>query len=68
MMTGGTERSLLSDMGVQCYGFWPRRLEAGVPPGRQLNHGVDERVSLDNLVFAARCLFEIVCDLNGIGR
>lgn len=66
MMTGGTERGLLNDVGVQCYGFWPRRAEPGVPPGKALCHGVDERVSLDNLLFGIRCLFEVVCDLNGI--
>ena len=66
MATGGAERGLLKDIEVQCYGFWPRRFEAGVPPGRELGHGVDERISVDNLLFATRCLFEIVCDINGI--
>ena len=66
MTTGGTERGLLKDVGVQCYGFWPRRFEPEVPPGRELGHGVDERISVDNLLFATRCLFEIVCDINGI--
>jgi hypothetical protein len=32
----------------------------------EMAHGVDERVSADNLVYATQCLFEIVCDVNGI--
>ena len=68
LMTGGAERHLLKKMGVDCYGFWPRRLEPGVPPAMQMAHGVDERISADNLLYATQCLFEIVCDVNGIYR
>jgi len=66
LMTGGTERGLMSELGVQVYGFWPRRLEPGAPSLSQLAHGVDERVSVDNLLYATQCLLDIVCDINGV--
>jgi acetylornithine deacetylase/succinyl-diaminopimelate desuccinylase-like protein len=68
LMTGGTERNLLKKIGMQVYSFWPRRMEPGVPSVMQMAHGVDERISVDNLLHATQCLFEIVCDLNGINH
>jgi len=65
LQTGGTERALLHSLGVQVYGFKPVRSEAGMPAS-QMAHGVDERVSVNNLLYALQCLFEVVCDLNGI--
>jgi len=66
LMTGGTERGLLKELGVQVYGFFPKRLEPGVPPLLQLAHGVDERISVDSLLYATQCLFELVYDINKV--
>lgn len=66
LQTGGTERALLHDLGVAVYGFKPFRREANVPPPSQMGHGVDERISIENLMYSLHSLFEIVCDLNAI--
>jgi acetylornithine deacetylase/succinyl-diaminopimelate desuccinylase-like protein len=66
LQTGGTERGLLKSIGVQTYGFVPYRAEPGIPAVSQMAHGFDERISADNLLYAVRCLFDVVCDINGI--
>jgi acetylornithine deacetylase/succinyl-diaminopimelate desuccinylase-like protein len=47
-------------MGSVCYGFQPMR--ADMPYGEILKaiHGIDERVSVENLVFGTSVLYEVV--------
>ena len=66
MAAFSTERALLAGCGMQTYGFVPRRAEPSVPTFEALAHGADERISVDNLLYSIQCLFEIVCDLNGV--
>jgi acetylornithine deacetylase/succinyl-diaminopimelate desuccinylase-like protein len=66
MVTGGTDARFLTDMDIQIYGFIPMRYEPGLD-FFDLCHGHDERVSVANVHFATRVLFDVVCELNGIG-
>jgi acetylornithine deacetylase/succinyl-diaminopimelate desuccinylase-like protein len=52
---GGTDAKAFSQLGIDCYGFAPMFVPAGYPY-RSLAHGVDERVPVEGLRFAARVL------------
>lgn len=60
LLTGGTDSQFLRKLGSVCYGFQP--LRADIPYGEILRtkHGVDERISLKNLVFGTSVLYNIV--------
>ncbi|MCW4045190.1 MAG: M20/M25/M40 family metallo-hydrolase [Candidatus Bathyarchaeota archaeon] len=60
LMTGGTDSRFFRRIGSVCYGFHPMRPE--VLNGRVVRreHGVDERISVENLVFGASVLYEVV--------
>jgi acetylornithine deacetylase/succinyl-diaminopimelate desuccinylase-like protein len=60
MLTGGTDSRFFRKMGSVCYGFQPMR--ADMPYGEILKavHGIDERVSVENLVFGTSVLYEVV--------
>ncbi len=60
MLTGGTDSRFLRKMGAVCYGFHPMR--ADIPYGEMKKgvHGIDERISIDNLVFGTSVLYEVV--------
>jgi acetylornithine deacetylase/succinyl-diaminopimelate desuccinylase-like protein len=59
-MTGGTDSRFFRREGSVCYGFHPMLPE--VASGRIIRreHGIDERISVENLVFGASVLFEVV--------
>jgi len=61
LMTGGTDSRFFREQGSVCYGFHPMHPE---PPinGKLIKreHGIDERISLDNLVFGTSVLYETV--------
>ncbi len=61
LMTGGTDSRFFRRMGSVCYGFHPMKSESrdGVKMPRR-EHGVDERISVENLVFGTRVLYETV--------
>ena len=60
MLTGGTDSRFFRKMGAVCYGFQPMR--ADMPYGEILKgiHGVDERISVENLVFGTSVLYNVV--------
>jgi len=60
LLTGGTDSRFLRSLGSICYGFQPMR--ADMPYGEILKmaHGIDERISIENLVFGASVLYDIV--------
>lgn len=60
MSTGGTDGRFLAVKGVKVYGFCPMLIQPGEPGPMQLAHAHDERVSLANLGFSTRALWEIV--------
>jgi acetylornithine deacetylase/succinyl-diaminopimelate desuccinylase-like protein len=60
LMTGGTDSRFFRRKGSICYGFHPKRPD--VPYGEMVKmvHGVDERISIENLVFGTSVLYETV--------
>jgi acetylornithine deacetylase/succinyl-diaminopimelate desuccinylase-like protein len=60
LMTGGTDSRFFRRKGSVCYGFFPRL--PGAPYERIITseHGIDERISVENLVFGTSVLYETV--------
>jgi acetylornithine deacetylase/succinyl-diaminopimelate desuccinylase-like protein len=60
LLTGGTDSRFFRKIGSTCYGFQPQR--ADMPYGEMLKtiHGIDERISINNLVFGTSVLYDIV--------
>jgi acetylornithine deacetylase/succinyl-diaminopimelate desuccinylase-like protein len=61
LMVGGTDSRFFRRRGSVCYGFHPLRSEAkfGEKAIRR-EHGIDERISIDNLLFGTSVLYETV--------
>jgi acetylornithine deacetylase/succinyl-diaminopimelate desuccinylase-like protein len=60
LMTGGTDSRFFRKMGSVCYGFHPMRPEAPYDKIVKREHGIDERISIENLVFGTSVLYEVV--------
>ena len=60
LMTGGTDSRFFRRMGSVCYGFQPMHPEASSGKVVKRAHGIDERISIENLVFGTSVLYEIV--------
>ena len=60
LLTGGTDSRFFRKKGSVCYGFEP--LRSDLPYGEILKmiHGIDERISIKNLVFGTSVLYAIV--------
>ena len=60
LLTGGTDSRYFRKVGSVCYGFQP--MKADLPYGEILKmvHGIDERISIENLVFGTSVLYNIV--------
>ncbi len=61
LMTGGTDSRFFRQMGSVCYGFHPLLSETQF--GEKLTrreHGINERISVKNLVFGASVLYETI--------
>ncbi|MEM3626400.1 MAG: M20/M25/M40 family metallo-hydrolase [Candidatus Bathyarchaeia archaeon] len=60
LLTGLTDSRFFREMGSICYGFQPMR--ADMPYGEILRaiHGVNERISIENLVFGTSVLYNLV--------
>ncbi len=58
LITGGTDAKRVSPLGIKVYGFVPIRYEGPAMTG--LAHGHNERVSIANLEFGTRVLFDVV--------
>jgi acetylornithine deacetylase/succinyl-diaminopimelate desuccinylase-like protein len=52
---GGTDAKAFTELGIDCYGFAPVFVPEGYPY-RAMAHGVDERIPVEGLRFAARVL------------
>jgi acetylornithine deacetylase/succinyl-diaminopimelate desuccinylase-like protein len=61
MLTGATDAKLFAQLGTQCYGFAPMKIEVDTPFDG-LIHGHDERIAIDAFAFGVRTLFETVRD------
>ena len=60
MMTGGTDSRYLRRLGSVCYGFQPFKTDIPLDDLLKMAHGIDERVSIENLVFGVSVLYRLV--------
>ncbi len=60
LMTGGTDSRFFRKIGSVCYGFQPMYAEVASGKVVKREHGVDERISIKNLVFGTSVLYETV--------
>lgn len=60
MQTGGTDSRFLREIGCVCYGFGPMRVDLPVDEFLRMAHGIDERISVENLVFGTSVLYRLV--------
>ncbi len=63
MMTGGTDSRFLRKVGSICYGFQPMKIDMPIDEFLKMAHGIDERVSIKNLVFGTSVLYRLVNQL-----
>ncbi len=59
LVPGATDGRFLAERGVKVYGFSPARPEPDWPV-LELAHGRNERISLDNIEFGTRVLYDVV--------
>jgi acetylornithine deacetylase/succinyl-diaminopimelate desuccinylase-like protein len=61
LMTGGTDSRFFRAAGSVCYGFHPLHPEPPIK-GKLIKreHGIDERISIENLVFGTSVLYEVI--------
>jgi len=60
-MAAGTDSRFFRRLGSVCYGFHPLRSETKLDQkATRREHGVDERISVENLVFGVNVLYEVV--------
>jgi acetylornithine deacetylase/succinyl-diaminopimelate desuccinylase-like protein len=61
LMCGGTDSRFFREHGAVCYGFQPMFTEPPVD-GKFIKreHGIDERISIDNLVFGTSVMYEVI--------
>jgi acetylornithine deacetylase/succinyl-diaminopimelate desuccinylase-like protein len=60
MMTAGTDSRFFRRMGSVCYGFQAMRPDMPYSEILKMIHGIDERISIENLVFGTSVLYEVV--------
>jgi len=60
LATGGTDSRFFRRKGSVCYGFQPMYPEVSSGKVVKREHGIDERISIENLVFGASVLYETV--------
>jgi acetylornithine deacetylase/succinyl-diaminopimelate desuccinylase-like protein len=60
LLTGGTDSRFFRRKGAACYGFQP--VLPDMPYGEMMKsiHGIDERISVANLVFGTSVLYAVV--------
>jgi acetylornithine deacetylase/succinyl-diaminopimelate desuccinylase-like protein len=62
MMTGGTDSRYLRRVGAVCYGFRPFKTDIPLDDLLKMAHGIDERVSIENLVFGVSVLHRLITE------
>ena len=60
LTTGGTDSRFFRKKGSVCYGFQPMHPEVFSGKVVKREHGIDERISIENLVFGTSVLYETV--------
>ncbi len=60
MITGGTDSRFFRErFGTIAYGFQPMKLDLPIDEALRLPHGVNERISVKNLVFSVKALYNL---------
>ncbi len=60
LLPGGTDSRFFRHLGATCYGFHPVNLGDRYNELIKTIHGIDERISIDNLVLGASMIYEII--------
>ncbi len=60
LTTGGTDSRFFRETGSICYGFHPMRPDEPNDKLEKRMHGIDERITIENLVFGTSVLYETV--------
>jgi acetylornithine deacetylase/succinyl-diaminopimelate desuccinylase-like protein len=60
MLTGGTDSRFFRSIGSISYGFHPVRPETSYSEMQKTIHGIDERISMENLVLGTSILYNII--------
>ncbi|HSV49904.1 MAG TPA: M20/M25/M40 family metallo-hydrolase, partial [Candidatus Acidoferrales bacterium] len=60
MITGGTDSHFFRDTGSICYGFHPMRPDEPNDLLEKRMHGIDERITVENLVWGTSVFYEAV--------
>jgi acetylornithine deacetylase/succinyl-diaminopimelate desuccinylase-like protein len=60
LLTGGTDSRFFRSLGSICYGFHPVRPDVPYSEMQETIHGIDERISIENLVFGTSVLYNVV--------
>ena len=60
LLTGGTDSRFFRHVGTVCYGFHPVNFGDRYGEMSKTVHGIDERISIENLVFGTSVLYEVV--------
>jgi len=60
LMTGGTDSRFFRKMGSVCYGFHPRSSEEMYGKIITREHGIDERISIKDLIFGTSVLYDTI--------
>jgi acetylornithine deacetylase/succinyl-diaminopimelate desuccinylase-like protein len=60
LLTGGTDSRFFRKLGSVCYGFHPVLPETSYSKMLETVHGIDERISIRNLVFGTSVLYKVI--------
>ncbi|MBS7620929.1 M20/M25/M40 family metallo-hydrolase [Candidatus Bathyarchaeota archaeon] len=60
LLTGGTDSRFFRKLGAACYGFQPALSDLPYDEILKMVHGIDERISIKNLVFGTSVLYNVV--------
>ena len=60
LTTGGTDSRFFRETGSVCYGFHPMRPDEPNDELEKRMHGIDERITIENLVFGTSIFYETV--------
>jgi len=60
LLTGGTDSRFFRKIGAACYGFQPALSDLPYSEILKMVHGIDERISINNLVFGTSVLYNVV--------
>jgi len=60
LLTGGTDSKFFRSLGAACYGFQPALSDLPYGEILKMVHGIDERISIKNLVFGTSVLYNVV--------